>query len=413
MPVPGENTVMPVVTVFSAQFHLPTNGMVTTPLPRSKRSISSGRRTIDGGTGCRGGRGAHADSSAVWVTSSSPGVLTWLDEDLARRPSATARSAARPCAPRTPRRRCRARRGRSGSRRESTEQTSNRRHPGSSRTDASAFAAMPARNSSRRPGRTSICTIRLNIVVLRLGEPLYAILYTTMRTSNATRTRTAMAQARIAPETLRGFGTRVLAALGVPRRRRRAGRRQPRAGRPLGPPVARLPPAALVRRPAPVGGHAGGDRPRGALRHRPRSCCSTAATASARCSPSAPAGWRSSAPATHGVGVVGVRNSNHFGTAMYFTRRAAADGCVAVLTTNASPAMAPWGGREKRLGTNPWSIAAPGTRRRDRRRRHRQHRRRPRQGLPGEEPRRADPGDLGAHRRRGADDRPGARACSA
>ena len=27
---------------------------------------------------------------------------------------------------------------------------------------------------------------------------------------------------------------------------------------------------------------------------------------------------------THGVGVVGVRNSNHFGTAMYFTRRAAA-----------------------------------------------------------------------------------------
>ena len=61
-----------------------------------------------------------------------------------------------------------------------------------------------------------------------------------------------------------------------------------------------------------------------------------------------------------GVGVVGVRNSNHFGTAMYWTRRAAADGLVAVLTTNASPAMAPWGGREKRLGTNPWSIAAPG-----------------------------------------------------
>ena len=63
---------------------------------------------------------------------------------------------------------------------------------------------------------------------------------------------------------------------------------------------------------------------------------------------------------THGVGVVGVRNSNHFGTAMWFTRRAARDGCVAVLTTNASPAMAPWGGREKVIGTNPWSIAAPG-----------------------------------------------------
>ncbi|PRY47862.1 LDH2 family malate/lactate/ureidoglycolate dehydrogenase [Geodermatophilus tzadiensis] len=62
---------------------------------------------------------------------------------------------------------------------------------------------------------------------------------------------------------------------------------------------------------------------------------------------------------THGIGAVAVRDSNHFGTAMWFTRRAAHDGVVAVLTTNASPAMAPWGGREKRLGTNPWSIAAP------------------------------------------------------
>jgi LDH2 family malate/lactate/ureidoglycolate dehydrogenase len=62
---------------------------------------------------------------------------------------------------------------------------------------------------------------------------------------------------------------------------------------------------------------------------------------------------------THGVGVVAVRNSNHFGTAAYFTRIAARDGCLAILTTNASPAMAPWGGRRKTVGTNPWSIAAP------------------------------------------------------
>jgi LDH2 family malate/lactate/ureidoglycolate dehydrogenase len=61
----------------------------------------------------------------------------------------------------------------------------------------------------------------------------------------------------------------------------------------------------------------------------------------------------------HGVGVVAVRNSNHFGTAAYFTRMAARDGCVAILTTNASPAMAPWGGRRKTVGTNPWSVAAP------------------------------------------------------
>ena len=60
-----------------------------------------------------------------------------------------------------------------------------------------------------------------------------------------------------------------------------------------------------------------------------------------------------------GIGAVGVRHSNHFGTAMYFTLRAPRAGCIAIATTNASPAMAPWGGREKIVGNNPWSIAAP------------------------------------------------------
>jgi LDH2 family malate/lactate/ureidoglycolate dehydrogenase len=61
----------------------------------------------------------------------------------------------------------------------------------------------------------------------------------------------------------------------------------------------------------------------------------------------------------HGVGVVGVRNSNHFGMAAHFTRMIAEQGCVGVVTTNGSPAMAPWGGKEKAVGANPWSIAAP------------------------------------------------------
>ncbi|AXB41459.1 Ldh family oxidoreductase [Amycolatopsis albispora] len=64
--------------------------------------------------------------------------------------------------------------------------------------------------------------------------------------------------------------------------------------------------------------------------------------------------------AEHGAGVVAVRNSNHFGTAAYWTRRIAAEGCAGILTTNGSPAMAPWGGREKTVGANPWSIATPG-----------------------------------------------------
>ena len=61
----------------------------------------------------------------------------------------------------------------------------------------------------------------------------------------------------------------------------------------------------------------------------------------------------------HGIGAVALRNSNHFGTAMYFTLMAARAGCIGFLSTNASPAMAPWGGRKKTVGTNPWSWAAP------------------------------------------------------
>lgn len=64
--------------------------------------------------------------------------------------------------------------------------------------------------------------------------------------------------------------------------------------------------------------------------------------------------------ATHGVAVVAVRNSNHFGTAAYWTRILAERGCVGILTTNGSPAMAPWGGLRKMVGANPWSIAVPG-----------------------------------------------------
>lgn len=62
----------------------------------------------------------------------------------------------------------------------------------------------------------------------------------------------------------------------------------------------------------------------------------------------------------HGVGVVSIRNSNHFGTCMYYTRIGAEQGCVMMLMSNAGPNMAPWGGLKKKIGTNPWSIAAPG-----------------------------------------------------
>jgi LDH2 family malate/lactate/ureidoglycolate dehydrogenase len=60
-----------------------------------------------------------------------------------------------------------------------------------------------------------------------------------------------------------------------------------------------------------------------------------------------------------GIAAVSVRRSNHFGAAMYFTLKAAQAGLIGMITTNASPAMAPWGGRQALIGNNPWSIAAP------------------------------------------------------
>ncbi len=64
----------------------------------------------------------------------------------------------------------------------------------------------------------------------------------------------------------------------------------------------------------------------------------------------------------HGVGIVSVRFSNHHGALGYFTRMAAEQGCIGILAANGSPAMAPWGGRKKVIGNNPWSIAAPARR---------------------------------------------------
>lgn len=61
----------------------------------------------------------------------------------------------------------------------------------------------------------------------------------------------------------------------------------------------------------------------------------------------------------HGIGAVAVRNSNHFGVAAYYTLMAARADCVGFISTNASPAMAPWGGRKKAVGNNPWSWSCP------------------------------------------------------
>ena len=60
-----------------------------------------------------------------------------------------------------------------------------------------------------------------------------------------------------------------------------------------------------------------------------------------------------------GVGIVLVRHSTHFGSASYSASQALADGCIGVSMTNAGPEMAPWGGIDGVVGTNPWAVAVP------------------------------------------------------
>ncbi|HEU0113758.1 MAG TPA: Ldh family oxidoreductase [Thermomicrobiales bacterium] len=60
-----------------------------------------------------------------------------------------------------------------------------------------------------------------------------------------------------------------------------------------------------------------------------------------------------------GVGLVGVRHSNHLGITAYHAMRAADQGMIGLCLTNAGPEMAPWGGITPTIGTNPWGIAAP------------------------------------------------------
>ncbi|MEO3749975.1 Ldh family oxidoreductase [Streptomyces sp. B6B3] len=59
------------------------------------------------------------------------------------------------------------------------------------------------------------------------------------------------------------------------------------------------------------------------------------------------------------VGVVSVRDCNHVGRLGEYTADLADRGLVAVALSNADPTVAPHGGRERRLGTNPMSWALP------------------------------------------------------
>lgn len=62
---------------------------------------------------------------------------------------------------------------------------------------------------------------------------------------------------------------------------------------------------------------------------------------------------------TQGTGWVGVRQSCHFGAASFYSMLAAEAGMIGFAFSNTPPGMAPYGGRQAALGTNPIGFAAP------------------------------------------------------
>lgn len=62
----------------------------------------------------------------------------------------------------------------------------------------------------------------------------------------------------------------------------------------------------------------------------------------------------------HGLAMVVARESNHFGAAAYWGQQISAAGMIGIVMCNASPIVAPWQGRQPRLGTNPICMSVPG-----------------------------------------------------
>lgn len=60
-----------------------------------------------------------------------------------------------------------------------------------------------------------------------------------------------------------------------------------------------------------------------------------------------------------GVGIVTVRNSNHFGIAGYYSQMILNEGMLGISLTNSAPLVVPTFGKEMIEGTNPISLTAP------------------------------------------------------
>ncbi|MBB5193562.1 3-dehydro-L-gulonate 2-dehydrogenase [Silvimonas terrae] len=64
--------------------------------------------------------------------------------------------------------------------------------------------------------------------------------------------------------------------------------------------------------------------------------------------------------AEHGIGLVALRNANHWMRGGGYGYQAAEQGYIGICWTNSIAVMPPWGAKDCRIGTNPLIVAVPG-----------------------------------------------------
>lgn len=61
----------------------------------------------------------------------------------------------------------------------------------------------------------------------------------------------------------------------------------------------------------------------------------------------------------NGMGLVALRNTNHWMRGGTYGTQAADANCISILFTNTKPNMPPWGGKDSRIGNNPFIVSIP------------------------------------------------------
>jgi len=61
----------------------------------------------------------------------------------------------------------------------------------------------------------------------------------------------------------------------------------------------------------------------------------------------------------HGIGIVAIKNTNHWMRGGCYGWQAADAGCIGICWTNTQPNMPAWGAKDRRIGNNPFVLAIP------------------------------------------------------